>query len=466
MKKIKLAKDIPIKKTIGTNDYFLSSGVLTRNGVRFNKDFLTSASDLIEKVSSKKYIDLLEKFLKQSPNIKINRSGNTLYPYWQDDALNARFLFFIEKFIETISVVNSFIASKTASFGDALQRELDTEQFIRNEITNQLQVIKDALEPIDLISIFDAEDSNIELGQINGRFTLNIEDDIPANSFSFDIREAHVEKILAKTTFEMSIAHLDLTPSCEPIIGNSLFTPNSNKMISFNHQCYLYTSEYQYKVKNSVLKLAYQETTNPHDESFQYRTAIDTGYFQILKNSQHILARRDLTNMTFLETTNPICTHKDENNIFVFGSTILFGIHSLSFINTPSSYYFSIFSFYDSDKITLYYQDNAFILDVNGSMISVNIESLNKNENINIGISFNFDGLNQSIILQIYQKNAKLEASGSFSRNIFKKIIDTEKKYVIGFIADESWYCSGITIFSDGLSSSQMTQYFSDLYLI
>jgi hypothetical protein len=99
MKKIKLAKDIPIKKTIGTNDYFLSSGVLTRNGVRFNKDFLTSASDLIEKVSSKKYIDLLEKFLKQSPNIKINRNGNTLFPYYQDDELNARFLFFIEKFI-------------------------------------------------------------------------------------------------------------------------------------------------------------------------------------------------------------------------------------------------------------------------------------------------------------------------------------------------------------------------------
>jgi len=462
--KIKLAKDIPIKNTISDNDYFLASGVITRNNLRTNKDFLIKGLDLTQYVRSKNQQDAIMNYIKDSPNIKVQRNGDSIYLYYEDDVLNSKIIFLIEQLISLTSVVNSFIASKTASFGDALDRQLNTEQFIRDEITNQVNFIKDSLIPKDIIDIYDANDSNVEINQINGRLTLNINEDAIGGGFSFDEREASIEFILSSTLFQLSIAHLDLTPSCEPKIIPNTLTNNVNGMIAFNHYCYASIPEYQYRVKDLILKLAYQQTTPNNVRSFEYRSENDTGYFEILANSQYYVARRDLQNATFLDKVNSICRYRSEANIFIFGSTILFGIHSKSFNSTPSSYYFSIFSFFDEDKITLHYNNDMFILDIAGSITAVSTSSLNKSKNINIGISFDLSELTNSVILQLYQDGNVVESKGIINKNIFTKIIDANKKYIAGFIADQTWYCSGVTIFSDGLTSNLMTNYLSQLY--
>lgn len=462
--KIKLAKDIPIKNTISNNDYFLSSGVIARNNLRTNKDFLIKGVDLAQLVRSKNQQDAIINYVKDSPNIKIQKNGDSIYLYYEDDALNAKIIFLIEQLISLTSVVNSFIASKTASFGDALDRQLNTEQFIRDEITNQVNLIKDSLIPKDIIDIYDSTDSNVEINQINGRLTLNINEDAIGGGFSYDDREAMVELVLSNTLFQLSIAHLDLTPSCEPKIITNALTTNVNGMISFNHYCYASIPEYQYRVKDLILKLAYQQTTPDNPQSFEYRSENDTGYFEILANSQYYVARRDLQNATFLDKINSICRYRVETNIFIFGSTILFGIHPKSFDATPSSYYFSIFSHFDEDKITLHYNNDMFILDVAGSITAVSASNLDKRKNINIGISFDINELSNAVILQIYQEGVIIESKGILNKAIFVKIVDTSKKYIAGFIADQTWYCSGITLFSDGLTSDSITNYLTQLY--
>jgi len=440
MEKTKFGIEIPIKTTIEEGDYVI--------GTAKGKDFRIKATDFQKKVLANSQIDRYLDMFKPSKNIKIERNQDSINLYYQDDELQAKYQELLQNMNRLSAAMSTIMASKGTMWNELIISNLDPQQFIIDEITNQIQAIKETVTPIEFLDIVDTQDSNLQFSitpQNELRFVYNPETNPSTLSIDYNLRQAKLNELMASTFRIMYICHLDLTPFCEQYRTEL----GSESNLSFTNFSYTKIIDFQKKTNDVILRLITQQKNAPID--FQFLTKDELGYFEVPDNGQFIICKRDLSLYNLNDEKLSKFIQNDE--VKDFQHTSLFVIKDIK----SSNHFFSIFS-YQEDQITFFRDEDNFLLFAEEQTETLSATFLDATKPTYVCVT-----IHKNEVKCFIKNTIILQMTMNLSDAMVTKLVNNN--FHISLIADNGgWLCGGLTTFTTYFTLEDFDYYVGNIY--